>query len=159
MFQNIRKPPRTKPPNSNNFVKCTLENNNKKTTQTFAGEVKIGEIKDILVNKYQQEFKEENFNDKKLEFFCNGHKIKDDDMEIGDVNNGEDVDLIMLSVSMNESISESDKSISKSQKYRERILGKLVTTCNFHNQNKESNILPYFNIILNHCYTLSENMN
>ena len=61
-------------------------------------------------------------------------------MEIGDVNNGEDVDLIMLSVSMNESISESDKSISKSQKYRERILGKLVTTCNFHNQNKESNI-------------------
>ena len=69
--------------------------------------------------------------DREIIFYCDGKQIENENEQIGNIADGNEVNLAMLSLSLN------DSSIKDKYKIQEKAINKLSSNCKFHSGNKE----------------------
>ena len=117
--------------NSNPIIRCTVEVAGKVISQNFDSSTPIREVKRTLKRKYQElGIKPHNIN-KEIVFYCDGKPIDDENVQIGNIAEEGEVNLAMLSVSLN------DSSLKDKYKIQEKVINKLSSNCKFHSGNKE----------------------
>ena len=119
-----------KSPNSNRnnpIIKCTVEVGGKTITQNFERTTSIREVKRALKRKYQELGGHNAKNiDKEIVFYCDNKPITDENEQIGNIAEDGEVNLAMLSVSLN------DSSVKDSYKIQEKLINKLSSNCKYH---------------------------
>ena len=84
-----------------------------------------------MKRKYQELGNKSKNIDKEIIFYCDGKPITDENEEIGNIADGTDINLEMLSVSL------TDSREQDSFKIQEKVINKLSTDCKYHSGNKE----------------------
>ena len=69
--------------------------------------------------------------DKEIVFYCDNKPITNENEQIGNIAEDGEVNLAMLSVSLNDSLSKD------SYKIQEKLINKLASNCKYHSGNKE----------------------
>ena len=100
-------------------------NNGEKIKQNLNSKSTVKEIKKNLQKKYQ------NDNDKIINLYYKGKELSKENESIGNICDTNSLDLEMVSISMTESIFNSEN------KMKEKIINKLTPQCQFHNGDKE----------------------
>ena len=100
-------------------------NNGEKIKQNLNSKSTVKEIKNNLQKKYQ------NDNDKVINLYYKGKELTKENESIGNICDKNSLDLVMVSISMTESIYNSEN------KMKEKIISKLTPQCEFHNGDKE----------------------
>ena len=113
------------------IIRCTVEVGGKVITQNFERTTPIRDVKRALKRKYQELGIKSNNIDKEIIFYSDGKPISDENEQIGNIADGGEVNLSMLSVSL------TDSSIKDSVKIQEKIINKLASNCKYHSGNKE----------------------
>ena len=97
----------------------------------FERSTPIKEVKRVLIKKYQELGINSHNIDKEIEFYCDENPIKNENEQIGNIADGAELNLEMISISLNSS---SKKDIDERQK---KVIDKLSKNCKFHSGNKE----------------------
>ena len=100
-------------------------NNGEKIKQNLNSKSTIKEIKRNLQKKF------ENDNDKVINLYYKGKELTKENESIGNICNNNSLDLVMVSLTMTESMLKSEN------KMKEKIISKLTPQCEFHNGDKE----------------------
>ena len=69
-----------------------------------------------------------------INLYYQGKPLDRDDISIGNLCNNDELDLVMVSITMTDSITKDQKKVD------EKIINKLISTCNLHKGDKELNI-------------------
>lgn len=99
--------------------------------QNFLSTTSIGEVKRSLKRKYQELGHKSKKLDQEIIFYCDGKQITDENEQIGNIAEGPDVNLEIISVSLN------DSSVKDDFKIQEKVIDKLSGKCQYHSGNKE----------------------
>lgn len=91
----------------------------------------IREVKRALKIEYKKLGNKSKNIDKEIVFYCDGKPITDEDEQIGNIADDGEINLAMLSVSLN------DSSMKDNYKIQEKLINKLASNCKFHSGNKE----------------------
>ena len=74
----------------------------------------------------------ENKDSNLINLYCNGKELTEGEEEIGNIcKNNDTLDLVMVSISINDSI------INSENKMKEKIISKLIPECKYHKDNKD----------------------
>ena len=116
--------------NYNRIISCTILNKGNKIRKNYNSLSTIKEIKRNLEKQYSSEEEE-----KLVNLYHNGKELIKEDEEIGNIcKNNDTLDLVMVSLTINESMINSDN------KMKEKIISKLNPNCEFHNGIKDKYI-------------------
>ena len=88
-------------------------------------------MKRSLKRKYQELGHKTKKLDKEIVFYCDGKQITDENEQIGNIAEGPDVNLEIISVSLN------DSSVKDEAKIQEKVIDKVSGQCQYHSGNKE----------------------
>ena len=115
--------------NHDRVITCTIENGNEKIKQNFNSKSTVKEIKHQLKKNISDPTKQ-----KMINLYYQGKPLDKDDISIGNLCNNDELDLVMVSITMTDSITKDQKKVN------EKIINKLISTCNLHKGDKELNI-------------------
>ena len=88
-------------------------------------------MKRVLKKKYQELGHNTKNLDKEIIFYCDGKPISNENEPIGNIADGAEVNLAMLSVSLN------DSSVKDKYKIQEKLINKFASNCKYHSNSKE----------------------
>jgi len=117
--------------NTNPIIICTVEVGGQVITKSFDRTTPIREVKRALKIEYKKLGNKSKNIDKEIVFYCDGKPMTDEDEQIGNIADDGEINLAMLSVSLN------DSSMKDNYKIQEKLINKLASNCKFHSGNKE----------------------
>ena len=104
---------------------CTILNKDEKIKQNINSKSTVKDIKRNLQKNYA------NDDEKVINLYYKGKELTKENELIGNICNNDSLDLVMVSISMTESI------LNSENKMKEKIINKLTPKCRFHNGEKE----------------------
>lgn len=111
-------------------IACTIENGQEKYRQNFNSKNTIKEIKHSIKKNYCQSTD----NNKMINLYYQGRELNKDDESLGHICNTDALDLVMVSITLTDSI------IQDSQRIKGRVINKLSKSCSLHKGDKELNV-------------------
>ena len=117
--------------NTNPIIKCTVDVAGNKIQQNFESTTSIKEVKRSFKRKYQELGHKPKNIDKEIVFYIDGRPITDENEQIGNIAEGPDINLEIISVSIN------DDSVKDDDRIQEKLITKLASNCKYHTENKE----------------------
>ena len=117
----------------NAIIKCTVDVGGDRIHQNFQSTTPISEVKRALKQKYLQLGHNSKDIDKKIIFYADGKPIKDENEQIGNINDGEDISFEIISVSETDNSSKDDLN----SRVQEKVINKVSHQCKEHPGNKE----------------------
>ena len=117
--------------NTNPIIKCTVDVAGNKIQQNFESTTSIKEVKRSFKRKYQELGHKPKNIDKEIVFYIDGRPITDENEQIGNIAEGPDINLEIISVSIN------DDSVKDDDRIQEKLINKLASNCKYHTENKE----------------------
>ena len=130
--RNKYNPNHNKGKNKNAIIRCTVDVGGDRIQQNFESTTPISEVKRSLKQKYLQLGHNSKDIDKKIIFYVDGSPIKNENEQIGNINDGSDINLEIISVSQSDISSKDDLN----SKVQEKVINKVSQKCKEHPQNK-----------------------
>ena len=131
--RNKYNPNHNKGKNKNAIIRCTVDVGGDRIQQNFESTTPISEVKRSLKQKYLQLGHNSKDIDKKIIFYVDGSPIKNENEQIGNINDGSELNLEIISVSQSDISSKDDLN----SKVQEKVINKVSQKCKEHPQNKE----------------------
>lgn len=134
--------------NQDRLISCTVshvDENKEKYKQTFTSKTRIKEVKQTLKKQYSLDM------NKRINLYYQGKEVTQDSANLGELCQKDDIDLVMISLSINEPDAEliGSGDQGNNNKLQEEVVNKMSVMCSIHPEMRQMNIC--LNCLISFC--------